>query len=187
MGSEKGPKRSLFVCVCVCPVSMVAVDTHRGGRLEEDGGEHIHSSERELEAERTRGVMKKQSDNADDETKVRQVYVCVCQDQSNYQPCFPFFTHAHTHTAINRRLVEHNPLTVFLKCDYQLGRDIKLLYLSVCFYLSIFPSLSYTRTHRHTHFFSWISFSSIFSELLELSMTSTGNKWMSRRMSCWRH
>lgn len=84
----------------------------------------------------------------------------LCRDQSKYQPCFPFFpTHAHTHTVINRHLVEHNPLAGFLKCDYQLGGDIKLLHLSVCFYLSIFPSpsnslalsLSCTRAHTLSH------------------------------------
>ncbi len=151
--------------------------------MEKDSREHTHSSERGIEAERTRGVMKKKRDNTEDETEVRQVYVCIYLAGSvELSPMFSLYTH--THTAINRHLVEHNTLTVFLKSDYQLGGDIKLLYLSVCFYLSIFPLYHmHAHTHTHTHtlahkhrFTSWISFSPVFRELLELSMMSTGNK-----------
>lgn len=169
---------------------MVAVDTHWGGRLEKDSGEHTHSSERGIEAERTRGVMKKKRDNAEDETRARQVCACVCvylAGSVKLSPIFSFYTHTRTNTAINRHLVEHNPLAVFLKSDYQLGGDIKLLHLSVCVYLSVFLSLSYACTHTHTHFLSHRKAVDGFWELLELCMTSTGNKWMSRRMSCWRH
>lgn len=45
--------------------------------MKEDSREHTHSSEQEIEAETTRGVMKKQRDNADDETSVTGVCVCL--------------------------------------------------------------------------------------------------------------
>lgn len=85
---------------------------------------------------------------------------------------FFFSTHAHTHTVINRHLVEHNPLAGCLKCDYQLGGEIKLLRFSVCFYLSVFPSSSLSPS---------LSLSSgIFVlQLLQLSMASTGDQPMS--------
>lgn len=106
---------------------------------------------------------------------------CVEISQSINHVFLFFPTHAHTHTVINRHLVEHNPLAGFLKCDYQLGGDIKLLHLSVCFYLSIFPSpsnslaLSLSYTHTHTHFLT-----NIVLQLLQLSMGSTGDK----RVNC---
>lgn len=76
-------------------------------------------------------------------TKVRKVCVCLAGNQTITHP----FTHLHTLT-INRHLVEHNLLAVFLKSDYQLGRDVKLLYLSICVYLPI--CLSYSQTHTYT-------------------------------------
>lgn len=116
----------------------------------------------------------------------RSLCVCAClsvrecveiSQSSNRVFLFFFPTLAHTRTVINRHLVEHNPLAGFLKCDYQLGGDIKLLHLSVCFYLSIFPSpsnsltLALSHTQPHTRFLTNIAL-----QLLQLSMGSTGDK-----------
>lgn len=100
---KTGPERCPCVFLCVCAVSMVAVDTHWGGRLEEDSGEHTHSSERGIEAETTRGVMKKKRDNTEDENKVRQVYLRVYLARSvKLSPMFS--PHTHTHTLTQRSI-----------------------------------------------------------------------------------
>lgn len=89
------------VRLCAYDVSMVAVDTHCGGRLEEDGGEHTHSSQRGIETERTGGVMKKQRGNSDVETK-RDASACACACVSDSvkisQSISHVFLFSHMHT-----------------------------------------------------------------------------------------
>lgn len=131
---------------------MAAVDTHWGGRLEKDSREHTHSSERGIEAESTRGVMKEKRDNAEDETKVRQVRVCLSGKISqSITHVFPLHTYTHSHND-QLPLSRTQPSCCVFDVWLPAGRRYKTaLFVRLFLFIHLLFCVTCTHTNTRTH------------------------------------